>query len=70
MPGLDGEGDHSQLCEDESSEADSYNMDKLVFKEKECSKHDNTSLQKQELEKEVVLSICVCFNFLLKFAFV
>ena len=44
MPRADGERHHRQLCEDERRVTDRHNMDELVFKEQEGSKHDDTTL--------------------------
>ena len=43
LPFPDCDGNHDQLCEDESREGDGQDVDEFVFKQQECAEHDHTA---------------------------
>jgi hypothetical protein len=40
----DGEGDHGELCEDESCEADGHHVDEFLLEEQQRPEHDDGAL--------------------------
>ena len=41
MPGLDGETDHDQLCDDERRERDGHYVQELLLEQNQRPKHDH-----------------------------
>lgn len=62
MPGLDGEGHHGQLGEDEGSKADGHHVDKLVLEQKQSAEHNDTSLQEKNRYLRSVNSFDIVLN--------